>query len=79
MSFPKFSLFRVSRAVELIHRDLCVLIEPATLSRSKYFLLFVDDFSILMWAKMLKLKSDALETFKKFKLITEVEKLLKIG
>ena len=40
---------------------------------SKYFVLFVDDFSRKMWVYFLKKKSDAFLVFQKFKPLVEKE------
>ena len=72
-SFPKISQFRASKHLELVYMDICGPISPSTLGRSRYFLLIVDDFSQIMWASMLKLKSDALREFKRFKALVEAE------
>ena len=72
-SFPKGSLFRASKPLELVHVDICEPISPSTLGGSRYFLLIVDDFCRLMWISMLKSKSDALTEFKHFKVLAEAE------
>ena len=72
-SFPKGSLFRASKPLELVYIDICGPISPSTLGGSRYFLLIVDDFSRLMWVSMLKSKSDALTEFKRFKALAEAE------
>ena len=72
-SFPKGSLFRASKPLELVHVDICGPISPSTLGGSRYFLLIVDDFSRLMWVSMLKSKSDARTEFKRFKALAEAE------
>jgi transposase InsO family protein len=40
---------------------------------SKYFITFVDEHTRMMWLYTIKLKSEALEVFKKFKVLTETE------
>ncbi|KAF0919971.1 hypothetical protein E2562_032429 [Oryza meyeriana var. granulata] len=44
-SFPTQGQMRTSRSLELVHRDLCGPITPATPSGKKFFLLMVDDYS----------------------------------
>ena len=77
-SFPKKSTFQATEPLELIHIDICGPISPPTLGGSRYFLLIIDDFSILTWVAMLQCKSDAFEAFKHFKNLVETKKGLKI-
>ncbi|KAJ0587052.1 putative RNA-directed DNA polymerase [Helianthus annuus] len=77
-SFPKMASFRATRALELIHGDLCGPISPSTIAGNRYVFVLVDDFSRFMWTFLLKEKSDAFETFKKFKVMVEVEVRRKI-
>ncbi|KAL8157792.1 hypothetical protein AgCh_002484 [Apium graveolens] len=76
--FPGQASFHAKKVLELIHGDLCGLITPATLGGNRYFLLFVDDFSRMMWAYMLASKDEALQAFKKFKVQVEREHANKI-
>jgi hypothetical protein len=41
--FPKQSKYRVDKALELVHDDLCGLVKPTTPGGRRYFLLLVDD------------------------------------
>uniref|UniRef100_A0A8R7VB64 GAG-pre-integrase domain-containing protein n=1 Tax=Triticum urartu TaxID=4572 RepID=A0A8R7VB64_TRIUA len=43
--FPREGNFRASKALKLVHGDLCGPITPATPAGNRYFLLVVDDFS----------------------------------
>ncbi|XP_074328235.1 uncharacterized protein LOC141666139 [Apium graveolens] len=70
-SFPSHANFRVKQPLELIHRDLCGSITPATKAGNKYFVLLVDDYSRVMWVYLLSRKDEALGAFKKFKLLVE--------
>ena len=72
--FPQASHFRAMKPLELVYMDICGPITPSTLGGSRYYLLIVDDFSHLMWVSMLKLKSDALGEFQRFKTLAEAEK-----
>ena len=76
--FPKTSSFRAFEPLELIHADICGPISPPTLGGSRYFLLIIDDFSQLTWVAMLQCKFDAFEAFKRFKILAETEKGVKI-
>lgn len=70
-AFPRQTSFNAECVLELIHGDICGLIEPATPAGNRYFFLLVDDFSRKMWVYMLKTKGEAFEFFKKFKAMVE--------
>ena len=67
------SVFRAKKPLDLVHMDLCVPIKPSTLGGKAYFLLIVGDFSRYMWIFLLAYKAEALNSFKKFKVMTEAE------
>ncbi|CAJ2662467.1 unnamed protein product [Trifolium pratense] len=64
---------RASAVLQVIHSDICGPFEVASLGGSKYFITFVDEYSRMIWLYTLKLKSEALEVFKKFKVLIEKE------
>lgn len=70
-SFPSQTSFRASHPLELIHGDLCGPISPETKGGNRYFMLLVDDYTRVMWAYMLVTKDEALEAFKKFRVLVE--------
>lgn len=47
--------------------------EVPSLGGNRYFITFVDEFARMMWLYTIKLKSEALEVFKKFKILIEKE------
>jgi transposase InsO family protein len=55
----------------LIHTDICDPITPGSFSRKEYFITFIDDYSRKCWVYFLEKKSEAFETFKKFKVMVE--------
>ncbi|KAK2993848.1 hypothetical protein RJ640_027325 [Escallonia rubra] len=57
--------------LELIHTDVCGPIDPASLGKNIYFLLFIDDYSRKTWVYFLKQKSEVFSTFKRFKALVE--------
>lgn len=69
--FPVGQAWRAEAPLELIHADLCGPMRTESLSKSKYFLLFTDDYSRMSWVYFLKQKSEAFETFKSFKAFVE--------
>ncbi|KAK2994415.1 hypothetical protein RJ640_009642 [Escallonia rubra] len=70
-SFPKESISRAKAPLELIHTDVCGPIDPASLGKNIYFLLFIDDYSRKTWVYFLKQKSEVFSTFKRFKALVE--------
>jgi transposase InsO family protein len=71
--FPLQAKWQAEGLLNLVHRDLCGPISPATPSGKKYFLLLVDDKSRHMWLVLLAAKSDTLAALKKFLVKVEVE------
>ena len=69
----KASIFRAKNPLDLVHMDLCGPIRPPTLGGKSYFLLIVDDFSRYMWIYLLSYKAEALQSFKRFKVMAETE------
>lgn len=67
------STWIASRKLELIHSDIFGPIAPASNSNKRYFLSFIDDYSRRTWVYFLCEKSEALEIFKKFRLMVEKE------
>ena len=68
---PKKSSWRASQKLELIHADICGPISPESDSGKRYILCFIDDFSRKSWVFLLAKKSEALNCFKRFKIMVE--------
>lgn len=64
--------------LDLIHTDLCGPTQTRSYYGERYFILFVDDYSRMMWVAFLKDTSEAFEKFKIFKAKVENESGLKI-
>lgn len=64
--FPKQSEFHTTKALELVHGDLCGPITPSTPGGNRYIFLLVDDYTRVMWCYLLKGKDEAFHAFKKF-------------
>lgn len=69
-SFPK-SETKSSRVLELVHSDLAGPMENLSYGMVRYMLVFVDDYSNMVFIYFIEQKSQALETFKKFKNLVE--------
>ncbi|PKA46818.1 Retrovirus-related Pol polyprotein from transposon TNT 1-94 [Apostasia shenzhenica] len=62
---------RATHPLELVYSDLCGPMRIESLSGSRYFILFIDDYTRMNWVYFLKNKSEALEAFKIFKAFVE--------
>jgi hypothetical protein len=69
---------RAKHVLNVVHSDICGPIETPTYSGNKYFITFVDEYSRMLWLYLIKLKSEALEVFKKFKVLVENQSGMKL-
>ncbi|KAL4280657.1 hypothetical protein GQ457_03G000810 [Hibiscus cannabinus] len=72
-SFSKEATSRATEPLQLVHTDVCGPIKPPSFGKSRYFLLFIDDYSRKTWVYFLKQKSEAFGAFKNFKALVEKE------
>lgn len=72
-AFPKATMYRATKTLELLHGDLCRPITPSTLSGNKYVFVVIDDHTRYMWTMLLKEKSEAFSKFKKLRILVEQE------
>ncbi|GJY64422.1 retrovirus-related pol polyprotein from transposon TNT 1-94 [Tanacetum coccineum] len=70
-TFPRKETYEAKGLLELIHSDLCGPFSPVSFGNKRYFITFIDDFTRKCWVYFLEQKSEALETFKKFKAMVE--------
>jgi transposase InsO family protein len=64
--------------LELFHTTLCGPTRTKSIHGENYFMLVIDDYTIMTWVYFLKDKSKAFETFKAYKPFVENETHLKI-
>ena len=70
--FPINQAWKTTEKLQLIHTDdMCGPISIPTYNGSKYFLLFIDDFTRYCWIYFLKNKSEVFAMFLKFKVAVE--------
>ncbi|CAH2108768.1 unnamed protein product [Euphydryas editha] len=62
---------RSTEVLYIIHTDICGPMECESIGGSKYFILFVDDFSRMTAIYFLKNKNDALNSFREYKVLVE--------
>ncbi|XP_077246040.1 uncharacterized protein LOC143885879 [Tasmannia lanceolata] len=67
LPFPVGKAWRAKMPLELVHADICGPMTTLSLNKSKYLLLFTDDFTRMSWVFFLVQKSEAFENFKEFK------------
>ncbi|KAL4348689.1 hypothetical protein GQ457_17G010100 [Hibiscus cannabinus] len=72
-SFPKEATSRAIEPLQLVHTDVCGPIKPPSFGKSRYLLLFIDDYSRKTWVYFLKQKSEAFGAFKNVKALVEKE------
>ena len=62
---------KTTERLEVVYSDVCGPIQTETPGGSKYFVLFVDDWTRKAWAYLIKRKSEVLEVLKRFKTLVE--------
>lgn len=70
---PNHGKRRTQSVLELVHSDVCGPLEEKSLTGSKHFVSFVDDFSRWTIVCTMKLKSDVLDCFKQYYKLTETQ------
>jgi len=73
--FNKKKSTRASKRLELIHSDLCGPFPIRSISKSVYFIIFIDDATGMTWVYFLKSKAseEVLQIFQQFKAFVEKE------
>ena len=72
-SFRRDPVKRTKARLKLVHSDVCGPMSTESLKGSKFFLLFIDDYSKRTWCYFLKHKSKVFESFVGFKTLVEKE------
>ena len=70
-SFPKESQTKTREKLEIVHTDVCGPMQHQSIDGSRYYVLFLDDYTHMCWVYFLKQKSETFGTFKKFKALVE--------
>ena len=78
LPFPKKSLTRATKPLELIHSDVCGKVSVPSLSGNNYFVTFIDDCTRFVWAYPIKTKDEVFDKFKCWKTIVEKQIGMKI-
>lgn len=69
---------RATTLLETIHADVCGPMETTSVGNSRYFVLFEDDYSRMVFVYFLKTKDEVIDRFKEFKNIAENQTNCKI-
>ena len=69
LPFSKTS-WRAKAPLKLVYADICGPTRTASLNNRRYFILFVDDYTRMMWIFFLAQKSEAFSAFLHFKALT---------
>ncbi|KAI9154468.1 hypothetical protein LWI28_026720 [Acer negundo] len=72
-SFPSESSWRAKKPLQLVHSYVCGPMRKPSKNQNRYFLQFIDDFTMMTSVYFLKEKSEVLRIFKKFKLAVETQ------
>ena len=65
--FPRNESTRAENKLDLVHTDVCGKMDVPSLSNKEYFISFIDDKSRYVWTYPMRKKSEAYETFLKWK------------
>jgi hypothetical protein len=65
VSFPS-SEDRSKRILDLVHSNVCGLMSVLSITRSIYYVSFIDDFSRKTWIYILKTKDEVFSRFQEF-------------
>ncbi|WVZ02998.1 hypothetical protein V8G54_023804 [Vigna mungo] len=71
--FKSLIRMRAEDCLEVVHSDICGPFDVPSLAGNRYFITFVDEFNRMLWLHVIKMKSDALDVFIKFKANVERE------
>jgi transposase InsO family protein len=64
--FPKLSLRRASKPLELVHADLAGPMSVPSWGGARYWVVLIDDATRMIWTEAIAEKSDAVEAYKRF-------------
>ena len=78
LPFPLNMTWRATERLQLIHTDTCGPMSNPSLNGSRYYVIFVDDFSRMCWVYFLTQKSEVAAVFWKFKTLIENQSGYKI-
>lgn len=70
-SFPTKSQTKTKKKLKIVHTVVCGQMQHQSLDESRYFILFLDDYTHMYWVYFLNQKSEYFSLFKKFKDMVE--------
>ena len=67
----KNEAWRAKDPLQLVHTDICGLMQTKFFGKSSYFITFINDFTRMSWVYFISRKDEAFKYFKEFKLFVE--------
>ncbi len=77
-SFLKDEVTRASKLLELVHSDVCEPMRITFHGGTRYFVIFIDNFSRKTHVYILKMKGEVFDKFKAYKVLVENQIGMKI-
>jgi transposase InsO family protein len=78
LPFPRKSAWRATERLQLIHTDVGGPMRTPSLNGSKYYIVFIDDYTRMCWIYFMKFKSEVAHIFWKFKAWIETQSKCKL-
>jgi hypothetical protein len=78
LPFPRKSAWRATERLQLIHTDVGGPMRTPSLNGSKYYIVFIDDYTRMCWIYFMKFKSEVAHIFWKFKAWIEAQSKCKL-
>jgi hypothetical protein len=69
--FPKDETTTTSKLLEIVHANVCRPMKTTFHGGTQYFVMFIDDFSIITHVFLLKAKQEVFDKFKKYEMLME--------
>ena len=76
--FRQNKAWRAIQSLQLIHTDVRGPMKTPSLNNSKYYIVFIDDYSRMYWIYFMKLKYEVTDIFAKFKAWVETQSRCKM-
>jgi negative regulator of sigma E activity len=76
--FLKDEAIRASKLLELVHSDVCELMKTTSHGGTRYFVIFIDNFSRKIHVYILKMKGEVFDKFKAYKALVDNQIGMKI-
>ena len=68
--FPTVGEIQLTYKLQLVHSDMCSPMQTQSIGGTKYFVMFIDDWTLCCAVYFMKHKSEVLDKFKDFEVTT---------